>query len=107
MIWFNFFWIEDESELVSGFNLEYYRIIYLYFFIRIYKFIIYYLLFRRIILVIIFWYRFLNWNILFNLLNMINLILLVIIQRILARIRYDYLIYIYILNNNIYINKYK
>ena len=53
--------IEDESELVSGFNLEYYRRLFIYIFLSEYI----NLSFIRIILLIIF-YGFNYWNILFN-----------------------------------------
>ena len=81
--------IEGESELVSGFNLEYYRSLFIFIFLSEYI----NLLFIRIILIIIF-YGLNYWNLIFNLLNLLNLILLVIIRGVLPRIRYDYLIYI-------------
>ena len=81
--------IEGESELVSGFNLEYYRRLFIFIFLSEYI----NLLFIRIILLIIF-YGLIYWNLIFNLIYLINLFLLVIIRGVLARIRYDYLIYI-------------
>lgn len=81
--------IEGESELVSGFNLEYYRSLFIYIFLSEYI----NLLFISIILLIIF-YGFNYWSILFNLFLLINLFFLVIIRGVLCRIRYDYLIYI-------------
>ena len=73
----------ESVELVSGFNLEYYRRLFVYIFLSEYI----NLLFISIILLIIF-YGFNYWNVLFN------LFLLVIIRGVLSRIRYDYLIYI-------------
>lgn len=81
--------IEGESELVSGFNLEYYRRLFIFIFLSEYI----NLLFIRIILLIIF-YGLIYWSLIFNLIYLINLFLLVIIRGVLARIRYDYLIYI-------------
>ena len=54
--------IEGESELVSGFNLEYYRRLFVYIFLSEYI----NLLFIRIILLIIF-YGLNYWSVLFNL----------------------------------------
>lgn len=81
--------IEGESELVSGFNLEYYRRLFIFIFLSEYI----NLLFIRIILLIIF-YGLIYWSLIFNLIYLINLFILVIIRGVLARIRYDYLIYI-------------
>ena len=81
--------IEGESELVSGFNLEYYRSLFVYIFLSEYI----NLLFISMILLIIF-YGFNYWSILFNLFLLINLFFLVMIRGVLCRIRYDYLIYI-------------
>lgn len=81
--------IEGESELVSGFNLEYYRGLFIFIFLSEYI----NLLFISIILTI-FFFGFYYWRIMFNFIYLINLFLIVIIRGVLARIRYDSLIYI-------------
>ncbi|KAF3419740.1 NADH dehydrogenase subunit 1 (mitochondrion) [Frieseomelitta varia] len=80
--------IEGESELVSGFNLEYYSSLFIYIFLSEYM----NLLFMSMILLMIF-YGFNYWNMMFNLFFMMNLFMLVMIRGVLARIRYDYLMY--------------
>lgn len=81
--------IEGESELVSGFNVEYYRRLFTLIFLAEYRRII----FIRIILIFIF-FGFNFWSIKFILFYIIQLIILLWIRRILPRIRYDKLIYI-------------
>lgn len=81
--------IEGESELVSGFNVEYYRRIFVIIFLSEYSGI----LLIRIILTIIF-YGFLRWSIKFLVIYIIHIIIILWIRGILPRIRYDELIYI-------------
>lgn len=102
--------IEGESELVSGFNVEYYSRIFIIIFLSEYSGI----LFIRIILRIIF-FGFYWWSIKFIYIYIFHIILLLWIRGILPRIRYDELIYIcwtdlliitLIYTLNIYIIKY-
>lgn len=79
--------IEGESELVSGFNLEYFRSLFVLIFLSEYMNII----FIRIILTVIF-YGFNNWSLYFLLIFIFHLIFLIIIRGVLPRIRYDILI---------------
>nr|AAO18423.2 NADH dehydrogenase subunit 1 [Melipona bicolor] len=80
--------IEGESELVSGFNLEYYSSLFIYIFLSEYM----NLLFMSMILTI-FFFGFYYWTIMFNLFYLMNLFLMVMIRGVLARIRYDCLMY--------------
>lgn len=81
--------IEGESELVSGFNIEYFRRIFVLIFLSEYINII----FISLLLTIIF-YGFDNWSIYFILIYLIHIILLIIIRGVLPRIRYDKLMII-------------
>lgn len=69
--------------------MEFYRRLFIFIFLSEYI----NLLFIRVIL-IIFFFGIYYWTILFSLFYILNLLLLVIIRGVLARIRYDYLIYI-------------
>nr|YP_009115760.1 NADH dehydrogenase subunit 1 [Melipona scutellaris]AJC00755.1 NADH dehydrogenase subunit 1 [Melipona scutellaris] len=80
--------IEGESELVSGFNLEYYSGLFIFIFLSEYM----NLLFMSIILTI-FFFGFYYWSIMFNFIYLMNLFLMVMIRGVLARIRYDSLMY--------------
>jgi NADH-ubiquinone oxidoreductase chain 1 len=81
--------IEGESELVSGFNIEYYRRLFVLIFLSEYINI----MFIRLLLTIIFfginW-----WSLRFIIIYFFHLILLIIIRGVLPRIRYDKLIII-------------
>lgn len=79
--------IEGESELVSGFNIEYFRRLFVLIFLSEYINII----FIRIILTVIF-YGLNNWSLYFLLIFIFHLIFLIIIRGVLPRIRYDILI---------------
>lgn len=79
--------IEGESELVSGFNVEYYRRIFVLIFLSEYINVI----FISILLTIIF-FGFEWWSISFILTYLFHIILLIIIRGVLPRIRYDKLI---------------
>lgn len=81
--------IEGESELVSGFNVEYFRSMFIIIFLSEYINVI----FIRILLTMIF-YGFNYWSIGFILFYLIHIILLIIIRGVLPRIRYDKLIII-------------
>lgn len=81
--------VEGESELVSGFNIEYYRRIFVLIFLSEYINII----FIGILLTIIF-YGFDLWSIYFLIFYVFHIIILIIIRGVLPRIRYDKLIII-------------
>lgn len=81
--------IEGESELVSGFNIEYYRRIFVLIFLSEYINVI----FISILLTIIF-FGFKWWSINFIIIYLSHIILLIIIRGVLPRIRYDKLIII-------------
>ena len=81
--------IEGESELVSGFNIEYYRGLFTIIFLSEYI----NLLFIRTISVTIF-FGIKVWTNIFIMLNLLTLTVLVMIRGVLARVRYDHLIYI-------------
>lgn len=76
--------IEGESELVSGFNIEYHRRIFVLIFLSEYINII----FIRVILRLIF-YGFKCWSIKFILIYLFHICLIIWIRGILPRIRYD------------------
>nr|DBA43753.1 TPA_asm: ND1 [Bombus skorikovi] len=76
--------IESESELVSGFNIEYFSSMFIYIFLSEYMNI----LFMSILLTMLF-YGFFYWSMLFELMYLIHLILLIMIRGVLPRIRYD------------------
>nr|YP_010471419.1 NADH dehydrogenase subunit 1 [Tetragonula pagdeni]UVG40754.1 NADH dehydrogenase subunit 1 [Tetragonula pagdeni] len=80
--------VEGESELVSGFNIEYYSSLFTMIFLSEYMNMI----FMSLVLVILF-YGISYWSFLFNLFFIMNLILIVMIRGVLPRIRYDYLMY--------------
>uniref|UniRef100_UPI003D494AF4 NADH dehydrogenase subunit 1 n=1 Tax=Geniotrigona thoracica TaxID=395500 RepID=UPI003D494AF4 len=80
--------IEGESELVSGFNLEYYSSLFTMIFLSEYM----NLLFISLIIETLF-FGFKFWGMLFLIFNFFNLIFLVMIRGVLARIRYDLLMY--------------
>nr|ACI25432.1 NADH dehydrogenase subunit 1 [Tetragonula pagdeni] len=80
--------VEGESELVSGFNIEYYSSLFTLIFLSEYMNMI----FMSVILVILFYGMF-YWNFFFNMFFIINLILIVMMRGVLPRIRYDYLMY--------------
>nr|DBA43493.1 TPA_asm: ND1 [Bombus cullumanus] len=100
--------IEGESELVSGFNVEYYSSLFVLIFLSEYMNI----MFMSMLLTMMF-YGFKYWSMSFILLYMIHLIFLIMIRGVLPRIRYDklmmmcwvellvlilmYLLYIYLL----------
>ena len=77
---------EGESELVSGFNTEYYRRIFAYLFIGEYGIIIFFSLFTRIIFL-----RSLGLIIFFSLLLVCTILL---IRSVFPRFRYDKLIFL-------------
>lgn len=79
--------IEGESELVSGFNVEYYRRMFVLIFLSEYINVI----FISILLTIIF-FGFKWWSISFIFTYLFHIILLIIIRGVLPRIRYDKLI---------------
>jgi NADH-ubiquinone oxidoreductase chain 1 len=79
--------IEGESELVSGFNVEYYSRLFVFIFLSEYINV----MFIRIILTIIF-YGLSYWSIYFSIVYIIHLVVLIIIRGVLPRIRYDKLI---------------
>jgi NADH-ubiquinone oxidoreductase chain 1 len=81
--------IEGESELVSGFNIEYFRRLFILIFLSEYINII----FISILVTIIF-YGLINWSICFIFLYLIHICILILIRGVLPRIRYDKLIYI-------------
>ena len=81
--------IEGESELVSGFNIEYHRRIFVLIFLSEYMNII----FIRIILSVIF-FGFSYWSLKFIIIYLFHICLIIWIRGILPRIRYDKLIYI-------------
>nr|QHD26488.1 NADH dehydrogenase subunit 1 [Lepidotrigona terminata] len=80
--------VEGESELVSGFNLEYYSSLFTMIFLSEYMM----MLFVSLISTIMF-YGTEFWKLYFLIFNMINLSILVMIRGVLARIRYDQLMY--------------
>ena len=80
--------IEGESELVSGFNIEYFRGLFTIIFLSEYI----NLLFIRTISVTIF-FGIKVWTNTFVILNLLTLTVLVMIRGVLARVRYDHLIY--------------
>jgi NADH-ubiquinone oxidoreductase chain 1 len=79
--------IEGESELVSGFNTEYYRRLFVMIFLSEYINI----MFIRILLTLIF-YGLIYWSIFFIIIFIFHLIIIIIIRGVLPRIRYDKLI---------------
>lgn len=79
--------IEGESELISGFNIEYFRRLFVLIFLSEYINII----FIRIILTVMF-YGLNNWSLYFLFIFIFHLIFLIIIRGVLPRIRYDILI---------------
>nr|YP_010845372.1 NADH dehydrogenase subunit 1 [Bombus canariensis]QZO77411.1 NADH dehydrogenase subunit 1 [Bombus canariensis] len=78
--------IEGESELVSGFNLEYFSSLFVLIFLSEYMNI----MFISVILTVMF-YGFNNWSLYFLLIFMFHLIFLIMIRGVLPRIRYDIL----------------
>nr|DBA43480.1 TPA_asm: ND1 [Bombus bohemicus] len=76
--------IESESELVSGFNIEYFSSMFIYIFLSEYMNI----MFMSILLTMLF-YGFLYWSLFFELIYLIHLILLIMMRGVLPRIRYD------------------
>ena len=81
--------IQRESELISGFNIEYHRRIFVLILLSEYINII----FIRVILRLIF-YGFKCWSIKFIIIYLFYICLIIWIRGILPRIRYDKLIYI-------------
>nr|YP_010154763.1 NADH dehydrogenase subunit 1 [Ceratina okinawana]QQX27998.1 NADH dehydrogenase subunit 1 [Ceratina okinawana] len=80
--------IEGESELVSGFNVEYYSSMFVMIFLSEYSGI----LFMSMILTMMF-YNFYSWSLMFIMLYMFHMMILLWIRGILPRIRYDLLMY--------------
>nr|ABH05009.1 NADH dehydrogenase subunit 1 [Bombus ignitus] len=78
--------IEGESELVSGFNLEYFSSLFVLIFLSEYMNI----MFMSMILTVMF-FGFNNWSLIFLLVYMYHLILLIMVRGVLPRIRYDIL----------------
>nr|WMQ53454.1 NADH dehydrogenase subunit 1 [Bombus lantschouensis]DBA43662.1 TPA_asm: ND1 [Bombus lantschouensis] len=78
--------IEGESELVSGFNIEYFSSLFVLIFLSEYMNI----MFISIILTVMF-YGLNNWSLYFLLIFMFHLIFLIMIRGVLPRIRYDIL----------------
>nr|YP_010174506.1 NADH dehydrogenase subunit 1 [Bombus longipennis]QWV61254.1 NADH dehydrogenase subunit 1 [Bombus longipennis] len=78
--------IEGESELVSGFNLEYFSSLFVLIFLSEYMNI----MFISVILTVMF-YGMNNWSLYFLLIFMFHLIFLIMIRGVLPRIRYDIL----------------
>nr|DBA43597.1 TPA_asm: ND1 [Bombus impetuosus] len=76
--------IEGESELVSGFNIEYFSSMFVLIFLSEYMNI----MFMSMLLTILF-YGFTNWSINFILVYLLHMILLIMIRGVLPRIRYD------------------
>nr|DBA43792.1 TPA_asm: ND1 [Bombus opulentus] len=76
--------IESESELVSGFNIEYFSSMFVLIFLSEYMNI----MFMSMLLTIMF-YGFMNWSIYFILMYLFHMILLIMIRGVLPRIRYD------------------
>lgn len=76
--------VEGESELVSGFNVEYYRRIFVLIFLSEYINVI----FIGILLTIIF-YGFGLWSIYFLIFYIFHIVLLILVRGVLPRIRYD------------------
>nr|DBA43896.1 TPA_asm: ND1 [Bombus personatus] len=76
--------IESESELVSGFNIEYFSSLFVMIFLSEYMNI----MFMSMLLTLMF-YGFKYWSILFLVIYMLHLILLIMIRGVLPRIRYD------------------
>nr|ALO64905.1 NADH dehydrogenase subunit 1 [Bombus pratorum]DBA43961.1 TPA_asm: ND1 [Bombus pratorum] len=76
--------IEGESELVSGFNIEYYSGMFVLIFLSEYL----NLMFMSVLLTMMF-FGFEMWSIKFLLVYMFHLILLIMIRGVLPRIRYD------------------
>nr|DBA43883.1 TPA_asm: ND1 [Bombus polaris] len=78
--------IEGESELVSGFNIEYFSSLFILIFLSEYMNI----MLMSMLLTIMF-FKFNIWSIYFILLYLLHLILLIMIRGVLPRIRYDIL----------------
>nr|ALO64507.1 NADH dehydrogenase subunit 1 [Bombus hortorum]DBA43935.1 TPA_asm: ND1 [Bombus hortorum] len=76
--------IEGESELVSGFNVEYFSSMFVLIFLSEYMNI----LFMSILLTLMF-YGFNYWTLMFIMIYMIHLLILIMIRGVLPRIRYD------------------
>nr|DBA43805.1 TPA_asm: ND1 [Bombus supremus] len=76
--------IEGESELVSGFNVEYFSGLFVMIFLSEYMNI----LFMSILLTLMF-YGFNYWTFLFILIYLVHLVILIMIRGVLPRIRYD------------------
>lgn len=106
--------IEGESELVSGFNVEYFRRLFVFIFLSEYLNII----FIRLLLTIVF-FGFNWWSINFIFIYLFHLIIFIIIRGVLPRLRYDklmeicwvellililiYLIFIYLIKEFIFL----
>nr|YP_010934965.1 NADH dehydrogenase subunit 1 [Bombus filchnerae]QTZ18846.1 NADH dehydrogenase subunit 1 [Bombus filchnerae]WKW52613.1 NADH dehydrogenase subunit 1 [Bombus filchnerae] len=76
--------IEGESELVSGFNIEYFSSMFVLIFLSEYMNI----MFMSMLLTIMF-YGLMNWSICFIFIYMSHMIFLIMIRGVLPRIRYD------------------
>nr|BDH21148.1 NADH dehydrogenase subunit 1 [Bombus schrencki]BDH21161.1 NADH dehydrogenase subunit 1 [Bombus schrencki] len=76
--------IESESELVSGFNIEYFSSMFVLIFLSEYMNV----MFMSMLLTIMF-YGLMNWSIYFILIYLFHMILLIMIRGVLPRIRYD------------------
>nr|DBA43558.1 TPA_asm: ND1 [Bombus difficillimus] len=76
--------IESESELVSGFNIEYFSSLFVLIFLSEYMNI----MFMSLLLTLMF-FGFKYWSILFIMIYMFHLIILIMIRGVLPRIRYD------------------
>nr|DBA43831.1 TPA_asm: ND1 [Bombus ussurensis] len=80
--------IEGESELVSGFNIEYFSGLFVLIFLSEYMNI----MFMSLLLTLMF-FGFKYWTLLFIIMYMIHLIILMMIRGVLPRIRYDKLMF--------------
>nr|DBA43922.1 TPA_asm: ND1 [Bombus griseocollis] len=76
--------IEGESELVSGFNVEYYSSLFVFIFLSEYMNV----MFMSMMLTMMF-YGLSYWSIYFSMVYMIHLVVLIMIRGVLPRIRYD------------------
>nr|DBA43584.1 TPA_asm: ND1 [Bombus fervidus] len=76
--------IEGESELVSGFNIEYFSSLFVLIFLSEYMNI----MFMSMLMTIMF-YGLMNWSINFIFMYLIHMIILIMIRGVLPRIRYD------------------
>nr|DBA43545.1 TPA_asm: ND1 [Bombus balteatus] len=76
--------IEGESELISGFNIEYFSSLFVMIFLSEYMNV----MFMSMLLTMMF-FKFKFWSIKFILLYLLHLVLLIMIRGVLPRIRYD------------------